>query len=158
MCMNQLIKNLPEMWETWVRSLGWEDPLEKGKATHSGILAWRIPWTLQSMGLLRVFTTDSLSFMKTVFHFYQILCLLRDQLHFKPQWYSIFPTKERVGKGKFPDMILHTNGRHRFLKDGFQPVSFQYTAAAIHEGDKYSWHKAFIHMKCIFMNKWLPLL
>ena len=34
---------------TWVRSLGWEDPLEKGKATHSGILAWRIPWTLQSM-------------------------------------------------------------------------------------------------------------
>ena len=39
----QLIKNLPAMWETWVRSLGWEDPLEKGKATHSSILAWRIP-------------------------------------------------------------------------------------------------------------------
>ena len=38
-------KNLPAMWETWVRSLGWEDPLEKGKATHSSILAWRIPWT-----------------------------------------------------------------------------------------------------------------
>ena len=36
------------MWETWVRSLGWEDPLEKGKATHSGILAWRIPWTAGS--------------------------------------------------------------------------------------------------------------
>ena len=33
------------MWETWLRSLGWEDPLEKGKATHSSILAWRIPWT-----------------------------------------------------------------------------------------------------------------
>ena len=33
------------MWETWVRSLGWEDPLEKEKATHSSILAWRIPWT-----------------------------------------------------------------------------------------------------------------
>ena len=33
------------MWETWVQSLGWEDPLEKGKATHSSILAWRIPWT-----------------------------------------------------------------------------------------------------------------
>ena len=42
------------MWETWVRSLGWEDPLEKGKATYSSILAWRIPWTLQSMGPQRV--------------------------------------------------------------------------------------------------------
>ena len=42
----QLVKNLPAMWETWVWSLGWEDPLEKGKATHSSILAWRIPWTL----------------------------------------------------------------------------------------------------------------
>ena len=44
----QLIKkkNLPAMRETWVRSLGWEDPLEKGKDTHSSILAWRIPWTL----------------------------------------------------------------------------------------------------------------
>ena len=36
-------KNLPAMWEIWVQSLGWEDPLEKGKATHSSILAWRIP-------------------------------------------------------------------------------------------------------------------
>ena len=42
----QLVKNLPAIWETWVRSLGWEDPLEKGKATHSSILAWRIPWTV----------------------------------------------------------------------------------------------------------------
>ena len=41
----QLVKNLPAMWETWVQSLGWENPLEKGKATHSSILAWRIPWT-----------------------------------------------------------------------------------------------------------------
>ena len=41
----QLIKNPPAMQEAWVRSLGWEDPLEKGKATHSSILAWRIPWT-----------------------------------------------------------------------------------------------------------------
>ena len=44
----QLVKNLPAMQETWVRSLGWEDPLEKEKATHSSILAWRIPWTIQS--------------------------------------------------------------------------------------------------------------
>ena len=42
----QLVKNPPAMWETWVQSLGWEDPLEKGKATHSSILAWRIPGTL----------------------------------------------------------------------------------------------------------------
>ena len=42
----QLVKNLPTMQETWVRSLGWEDPLEKGTATHSSILAWRIPWTV----------------------------------------------------------------------------------------------------------------
>ena len=50
----QLVKNPPAMWETWVRSLGWEDPLEKGKATHSSILAWRTPWSVESMGLQRV--------------------------------------------------------------------------------------------------------
>ena len=55
----QTIKNLPAMWETWVWSMGWEDPLQKGIAIHSSILAWRIPWTeepggLQSMGLQRV--------------------------------------------------------------------------------------------------------
>ena len=42
----QLVKNLPAMQETWVRSLGWEDPLEKGTAAHSSVLAWRIPWTV----------------------------------------------------------------------------------------------------------------
>ena len=50
----QLEKNSPAMQETWVRSLGWEDPLEKGTATHSSILAWRIPWTVQSMVSQRV--------------------------------------------------------------------------------------------------------
>ena len=40
----QLVKNPPAMQETWVQSLGWEDPLEKGKAAHSSVLAWRIPW------------------------------------------------------------------------------------------------------------------
>ena len=44
--MAQLVKNPPSMWETWVWSLGWEDPLEKGTATHSRILAWRISWTI----------------------------------------------------------------------------------------------------------------
>ena len=41
-----VVKNLPAMWETWVPSLGWENPLEKGKDTHSSILTWRIPWTV----------------------------------------------------------------------------------------------------------------
>ena len=50
----QLVKNPPAMQETQVRSLGWEDPLELGKATHSSILAWRIPGTVQSMGSQRV--------------------------------------------------------------------------------------------------------
>ena len=50
----QLVKNPPAMQETWVQSLGWEDPLEKGSATHSSILAWRIPWTTWSMGSQRV--------------------------------------------------------------------------------------------------------
>ena len=45
----QLVKNLPTMQEILVQFLGWEDPLEKGTATHSSILAWRIPWTLQSI-------------------------------------------------------------------------------------------------------------
>ena len=55
----QLVKNPPAMQETWVRSLGWEDPLEKGMAAHPSILAWRIPWAedpggLQSLGSQRV--------------------------------------------------------------------------------------------------------
>ena len=55
----QMAKNLLAMQETWVQSLSWEDPLEEGMATHSSILAWRIPWTedpggLQSMGLQSV--------------------------------------------------------------------------------------------------------
>ena len=54
--MVQWVKNPSAMWESWLRSLVWEDPLEKGMAACSGILAWRIPWTgessgLQSMGL-----------------------------------------------------------------------------------------------------------
>ena len=46
-----MVKNLPAMQETWIQSLGWEDLLEKGTATHSSILAWRIPWTEESGSL-----------------------------------------------------------------------------------------------------------
>ena len=63
----QLVKNLPALWETWVQSLSWEDPLEKGKATHSSILAWRIRWTIlhgvaksQGFSLHFTFTMKSL--------------------------------------------------------------------------------------------------
>ena len=56
-----IVKNLPAMQETWVQSLDWDDPLEKGMATHSSTLAWEIPWTeepggLQSMGLQKSWT------------------------------------------------------------------------------------------------------
>ena len=68
----QTIKHLPIMQETWVQFLGWEYPLEKGMATHSSILAWRIPWTedpgrLQPMGLQRVrqdWVTNTFAFRK----------------------------------------------------------------------------------------------
>ena len=61
-----MVQNLLVMQETWVQSLGWEDPLEKRMATYSGILAWRILWTeetgrLQSMGSQRVDTTEQLT-------------------------------------------------------------------------------------------------
>ena len=68
----QMVKTLPAMQETWVRSLGQKDPLEKGMATHSSILAWKIPWTeesgrLQSIGLQRVgHDSSDLACMQTV--------------------------------------------------------------------------------------------
>ena len=57
--VTQMVKYLSAVWETWVQSLGWEDPLEKEMATHSSTLTWKIPWTeepgrLQSMGSQRV--------------------------------------------------------------------------------------------------------
>ena len=76
----QLVKNPTAMQETWAQSLGWEDPLEKGMATHCSILGWRIPWTeepcrLQSMGLQRVrhdWMINTLLDLNPV-HFYMIL-------------------------------------------------------------------------------------
>ena len=65
--MAQTVKHMPAMWETWVRSLGREDPLEKEMAIHSRTLAWKIPWTeepgrLQSMGCKESDTTEELHF------------------------------------------------------------------------------------------------
>ena len=59
--MAQLVKNSPPMRETWIQSLGWEVPLEKGKGTHSSILAWRIPW-----GLKELDTTEQLAKSGTI--------------------------------------------------------------------------------------------
>ena len=61
-----MIKNPPAMWETWVRSLGWEDPLEEGMATHSSILAWRIPmdrgaWWATAHVVTELDTTEQLN-------------------------------------------------------------------------------------------------
>ena len=59
-----MVKNLPAMWETWVRSLGWEDPLEKGMATPCSILAWRIPWTEATVcGITELDTAELLTLL-----------------------------------------------------------------------------------------------
>ena len=86
-----LSQELPAMWETWVWSLGWEDPLEKGTATHSSILAWRIPWTekpgrLQSMGLQsRTWLTFTFTTWKICSFFSAYSCLC------SPYWCSWLP-------------------------------------------------------------------
>ena len=73
----QRLKCLPAMWATWVRSLGWKDPLKKEMATHSSILAWKIPWTeepdgLQSMGLQRVRHDWVTSFSLSLYSAYKL--------------------------------------------------------------------------------------
>ena len=68
----QLVKKPPAIQQTWVQSLGWDVPLEKGKASHSSILAWRIPWTVQSMGVQRVGHNQS----HFHFHIYSLFQLL----------------------------------------------------------------------------------
>ena len=61
----QRVKNPPATWETWIQSLGWEDPLKKGKAANSSILAWRIPWT--AWGHTESDTTERLSLFFSFF-------------------------------------------------------------------------------------------
>ena len=78
--MAQRLKHLPAMWETWVQSLGREDPLEKEMATHSSVLAWRIPWTeelggLQSTGRKESDMTERLHFHFHVFIYLSQFCI-----------------------------------------------------------------------------------
>ena len=70
----QLVKNLPAIWETCVPSLGWKDPLEKGKANHSSILAWRIPWTIH--GLAKSWTRLSDVHVLAAFYVMNFYCHL----------------------------------------------------------------------------------
>ena len=94
----QMVKNLPEMQETWVWSLNWEDSLEKGMATHSSILAWRIPWTkkpgrLQSMGLQRVgydWASNTHIFLYALFHYYVYFCLSLPLAHYPQEAENLF--------------------------------------------------------------------
>ena len=65
----QMVKNLPAKWVTWVRSLGREDPLEKEMATHSSVLAWRIPWTEELVGLQSTGRKESDTTERLHFHF-----------------------------------------------------------------------------------------
>ena len=95
--MAQLVKNLPAKQETWVRSLDWEDPLEKGEVTHSSILAWRIPWTYTVCGVAKSQTKLS------DFHF-----SLSSQLcHFLAgRLFCGFGTRQRPGReAKTMDMV-----------------------------------------------------
>ena len=75
--MSQMVKNLPVIWETQVQSLGCKDPLEKGMATHSSILAWRIPWTeepgrLQFTGSQRVKHDEPVMHIHTSYYIFSL--------------------------------------------------------------------------------------
>ena len=78
--MAQLVKNTPAMLETWVQSLSWEDALEKGKAAHSSILAWRIPWTVH--GIAESGTTGHLLSPR-----YELSWALEGAVRTGPAWY-----------------------------------------------------------------------
>ena len=147
--MAQLVKNPPAMWETWVWSLGWEDPLEKGKATHSSILAWRIPWTIQSMGLQRVghdWATNTTSYIYMKFY------------GFKSTPYQFIWTSRGPGRKAF--LILYRwNHRLKVVRWFIQShrgsqwkwvkawSSTQYTTACGHYREYWYWTLLFIKGK-----------
>ena len=97
----QLVKNPPTVWEIWVWSLSWEDPLEKGKANHSSVLAWRVPWAVQFMESQRV-GHDQATFTSTAIFWVQI--------HYNFKVYKIqnigFETSPRKKKCPFKVTLL----------------------------------------------------
>ena len=106
--MAQLVKNPPAMWKTWFWSLGWEDPLEKGMATHSSILAWRISWTVQAMGLQRV-GHDWVTFTFTLYS----------------QWLVVRPFKPFRVKYPIDNMTWMSPWHLTLFLSGFPPVAQQ---------------------------------
>ena len=97
----QLVKNLPAMWKTWTWSLGWEDPLEKGTATHSGILAWRIPWTVHGVTKSQTWLSD--------FHFTSHLRILNSKMQ-----------KEKTVARHWQHPLTNFNNRYRTIELSFE--------------------------------------
>ena len=102
--MAQLVKNMPAMRETWVQSLGWEDTLEKGKAIHSSILAWRIPCTVLSMGAQRV-RHDWATFTHTHTHTHTHTQNVLDPRHAKIS--KTRPLSSRCSQWKVEEGLTH---------------------------------------------------
>ena len=102
----QRLKRLPEMWETWVRSLGREDPLEKEMATHSRILAWRIPWTEQLGGLQSTGHQESDTTERLHFHYLSRNWHYKDLLSDKLSNQIFIPNKEDTDPSQLEDISL----------------------------------------------------
>ena len=100
----QLVKNPPAMWETWVRSLAWEDPLEKVKATHSSILAWTIPWTIQSdMTEWLSLTLYPANLLNSFISSNRILCVC---VCVEPLRFSMYNTMSSANRDSFTSSFL----------------------------------------------------
>ena len=105
----QMVKNLPAMRETWARSLGWEDPLEQGKATHSSILAWRIPmdreaWWAPVPGIEESDTTEPLSALSSGLEYTQSILRLVG-------WDRDADSEEKSEKGQIPQAMGRLHGK-----------------------------------------------
>ena len=97
--VGQLVKNPPAMQETWLGSLGWEDPLQKGKAPHSSVLAWRVPWTVESMA------SQSWTRLRDL-HFHFLSLLLK--VEWVPLKHLYKKRQERLEEGTlFQDTLTH---------------------------------------------------
>ena len=144
--MAQLVKNPPARRETWVRSLGWEDPLEKGKATHSTILAWRIPWTVLSMGLQRVgHDWATVTFTMHGKRAYQVVLVVKnpsanagDMRHGFDPWVEKIPW--RRAWPPTPVFLLGESHGQGSLLQSSQRIGHDWSDLAMH---------ACIHSKCV---------
>ena len=112
----QPVKNPPPTWKTWLQSQGWEDPLEKGNATHSSILAWRIPWTIQSWGHKESDTTERLSLSKHVcMCMYIYIATHSSTLAWRIPWRSLMGYSPRGHKESDTTERLHFIHTHMYV-------------------------------------------